>query len=254
MFDFSSATVLLSGTQYPTMHLGYRAMRKIEKELASYKASNLANPKNPLAQTIQPMIEKFEKYWLPMKEFLAIGVVINPRYKMRYLRFSLEGSVEASEIDSTISKIQSAILSLWTIYAPATTPVETISQPQATKTIDEEDSRFAQYMNVVNAGVGLQSNAPGDELDLYLEECNISMTNKEDFNILGWWKSNVERFPGLSKLVKVLLMIPMTSVASESAFSTGGRVIDNHCTRLNDENVKALICAQDWLKSGKHKM
>jgi hypothetical protein len=114
-------------------------MCKIEKELASYKASNIANPNNPLAQTIQPMIEKFEKYsWLPMKEFLAIGVVIDLQYKMRYLRFSLERLVEASKINSTISQIQSAILSLWTIYAPATTPVETISQPQAIKTIDKE--------------------------------------------------------------------------------------------------------------------
>jgi hypothetical protein len=109
-------------------------------------------------------------------------------------------------------------------------------------------------MNVVNAGVGSQSNAPGAELDLYLEEPNISMTNKKDFNILGWWKSNAERFPGLSKLVKVLLMIPMTSVASESAFSTGGRMIDDHFTRLIDNTVEALICAQDWLKSGKHNM
>jgi hypothetical protein len=80
------------------------------------------------------------------------------------------------------------------------------------------------------------------------------MNNEEDFNILGWWKSNAERFPGLSKLVKVLLMIPMTSVALESAFSTGGRVINNHRTWLNDETVEAVICAQDWLKSGKHNM
>ncbi|PLW42449.1 hypothetical protein PCASD_04624 [Puccinia coronata f. sp. avenae] len=78
------------------------------------------------------------------------------------------------------------------------------------------------------------------------------MNNEEDFNILGWWKSNAERFPGLSKLVKVLLMISMTSVASESAFSTGGHVIDNHRTWLNDETVEAVICAQDWLKSSKH--
>ena len=92
----------------------------------------------------------------------------------------------------------------------------------------------------------MQSNAPGAELDLYLEECNISITKKEDFNILGWWKSNAERFPGLSKLVKVLLMIPMKSVALESAFSTGGHVINDHCTWVNNETVKALICAQDW--------
>jgi hypothetical protein len=49
-------------------------------------------------------------------------------------------------------------------------------------------------------------------------------------------------------------MIPMTSVALESAFSTGGRVIDDHCTWLNNETAKALIFAQDWLNSGKNNM
>ena len=90
MFKLSSATVLLSGKQYPKIHLGYRVMCKSEKELAKYKASNLANPKNPLAQTnIEPMIKKFEKYWFPMKEFLAILVVIDSNIRCATSGFPL---------------------------------------------------------------------------------------------------------------------------------------------------------------------
>ena len=77
-----TATQKLSGTKYPTMNLGYQAMRKIEKELENYSKSVLNNNHNSLSQTIQSMKEKFNKYWHPMKEFLAVGLVMDPCYKM----------------------------------------------------------------------------------------------------------------------------------------------------------------------------
>jgi hypothetical protein len=97
---------------------------------------------------------------------------------------------------------------------------------------------------------GSQLNAPGAELDFYLEERNIIVSSNQDFNILSWWDINSPRFPLLSKFTRVLLMIPMTSVSSEWAFSTGGRVLDNHQMRLNKESVEDLLCTQDWIKAG----
>lgn len=94
----------------------------------------------------------------------------------------------------------------------------------------------------------MPSNAPGAELDLYLEERNIPITDQK-FDLLAWWKMNGSRFPALSKLAKVILMTPVTSAASESAFSTGGRVLDDYRSRLNEETVEALLCAQDWIKA-----
>ena len=46
---------------------------------------------------------------------------------------------------------------------------------------------------------------------------------------------------------KVILMIPMTSIASESAFSMGGRVIGDSCSRLNPKTLEALVCGQEWI-------
>ncbi|CAI0546435.1 unnamed protein product, partial [Linum tenue] len=36
---------------------------------------------------------------------------------------------------------------------------------------------------------------------------------------------------------------------SESAFSTGGRVLDSFRTSLSPEVVEALICCEDWIRS-----
>ncbi|MFS7960908.1 putative HAT dimerization domain, ribonuclease H-like superfamily [Helianthus anomalus] len=42
---------------------------------------------------------------------------------------------------------------------------------------------------------------------------------------------------------------PVSTVASESAFSTGGRVLDSFRTSLTPRMVEALVCAQDWLRA-----
>ena len=60
------------------------------------------------------------------------------------------------------------------------------------------------------------------ELDKYLSED----LDDADFNILDWWKVNSHRFLILSQLARDVLAMPISTVASESAFSTGGRVLD----------------------------
>lgn len=152
-------------------------------------------------------------------------------------------------MDAFVERVRSALLDLWKMYVPPQSSVTSppSSTPLSTKKVDEDTSAFHQYM----AGTmgGTQTNAPGAELDLYLEERNVILTNDDTFDILSWWKGNSARFPSLSEFAKIILMIPMTSVASESAFSTGGRVLDDYRMRLNEESVEALLCAQDWMKT-----
>ncbi|KAM3307761.1 hypothetical protein P3S67_009505 [Capsicum chacoense] len=71
----------------------------------------------------------------------------------------------------------------------------------------------------------------------------------EQFDILGWWKVNEPRFPILAEMARDVLAIPISSVASECAFSTGGRVIDPFRSSLTPKLVQSLICLQDWLRS-----
>lgn len=84
------------------------------------------------------------------------------------------------------------------------------------------------------------------ELNIYLSEAIVEEDNS--FDILRWWKINSERFPILSKLARVVLAIPISNVASESAYSTSGSVLDPFRSSLTPKIVEALVCTQDWLR------
>jgi hypothetical protein len=73
--------------------------------------------------------------------------------------------------------------------------------------------------------------------------------NSENFKILDWWKVVGTRYPTLRKIARDIYAIPVTTVASESAFSTSGRVLSEHRSRLTPEILEALMCSQDWLRN-----
>jgi hypothetical protein len=96
----------------------------------------------------------------------------------------------------------------------------------------------------LNSGDGSANSR--SELDKYLAEDVEEQS--PDFDILSWWKCNSARFPVLSKLARDILAIPISTVASESAFSTSGRILDDFRSSLTPMTLQALICTQDWLR------
>lgn len=76
----------------------------------------------------------------------------------------------------------------------------------------------------------------------------VPLREGEEFDVLRWWKRNQDQYPILAKMARDFLAIPLSTVASESTFSTAGMVIDKYRSSLSSETVEALICAKDWLK------
>ena len=68
------------------------------------------------------------------------------------------------------------------------------------------------------------------------------------FDILDWWKLNASNYPILSKMARDILTIPISTVASKSAFSTSRRIFDAFRSSLSPKTVEALVCSQNWLK------
>ncbi|KAK2641533.1 hypothetical protein Ddye_023296 [Dipteronia dyeriana] len=91
----------------------------------------------------------------------------------------------------------------------------------------------------------LVSSINKSELDRYLEE--QVENNSLDFDILSWWKGNKGKYPILAKAARDILVIPVSTVASESAFSARGRFLSPHRRRLHPDKLEALMCTQNWI-------
>jgi hypothetical protein len=84
-------------------------------------------------------------------------------------------------------------------------------------------------------------------LDRYLEEESLPHDQNDYFDILGWWKLEGTPYTTLRLIARDILAIPITTVASEAAFSTSGRVLSEHRSRLTPKMLEALMCGQSWL-------
>jgi len=76
------------------------------------------------------------------------------------------------------------------------------------------------------------------ELQKYLQEELEDDEIGDD--VLGWWKIHGPRYPVLARMARDVLAVPVSTVASESAFSTGGRTLDSFRTSLTPKVIDLL--------------
>ncbi|KAK1615842.1 hypothetical protein QYE76_021359 [Lolium multiflorum] len=177
---------------------------------------------------------------------IFIGVVIDPRYKLsEYTEIAIGEMYGDGNGQKVWSAINKCLYELFEECRVMYAPVATDSAPQSTDTPRTEGGKggaaslmkelIAKRMRL-NTGA---SNSSKSELEKYLaEDCeDIESTN---FDILAWWKTNSSRFPVLAWLARDVLAIPISTVASESAFSTGGRVLDDFRTSLTPFMVEGV--------------
>ncbi|KAG2712928.1 hypothetical protein I3760_04G148800 [Carya illinoinensis] len=60
-------------------------------------------------------------------------------------------------------------------------------------------------------------------------------------------EANSTKYPIISRIARDVLAISITTVAYESAFSTGGRVLDAFRSSLSLSTMEALVCTQNWI-------
>lgn len=239
---FNDITTLFSGTDYITANIYFTRVAKIRKQIRSWSSCG-----NPLVQEMSAnMVAKFDKYWSDIQGLMGIATILDPRFKTAVLLICYEDllGVSGIECEDKVAEVKNLLADLMSEYHV----VENVdnNESSAPSIGNHDDFLFdisARIANKRPASLGFKS-----ELDRYLDEEMVNMHTK-NFNVLDWWKVAGTRYPTLRRIARDIYAIPVTTVASESAFSTGGRVLSEHRSRLTSKMLEALMCSQDWLRN-----
>ncbi|CAN1336549.1 Zinc finger BED domain-containing protein RICESLEEPER 2, partial [Linum perenne] len=237
---FYEVTAIFSGSHYPTSNLFFAKICDIKVSL-----SNWLDDINPfVSKMAEKMIQKFDKYWSVIHGVLSVAAVLDPRYKMALLNFyyPLVFGVDANMELEKVHKLMSDMVKDYKGKSDSNNA--SIGSSVGSSLGQAGVGRMLEYDQFVNRLLA-ESSGGKNELDSYLED-NV-LRRSDDFDILNWWKANSTKYPTLALIARDILAIPVSTVASESAFSAGGRLISTQRSRLHIKTVETLMCTQSWL-------
>ncbi|KAL8156752.1 hypothetical protein AgCh_001742 [Apium graveolens] len=137
----------------------------------------------------EKMLIKFEKYWEVMHGIVGVSAVLDPReYHEKLVATNDEGIGDSTSTRSTSTS-----------------------------------ENISQYDLFISTKKRKRVDSLKSELEHYLDEDVVQKTN--GFDLLNWWKVNELRYPNLQHMARDFLAIPASTVASESAFSSSGRLV-----------------------------
>ncbi|KAH1046336.1 hypothetical protein J1N35_037120 [Gossypium stocksii] len=244
---FYEVTLRVSGTSYVTSNNFFDELSEIDILLRDVQLNSNVD----FSVMAIKMKEKYDKYWGDidkMNLLMFVACVLEPRQKLKYLEFALSEMSSSKKASEMMQKLKESLYELFDEYKP---PLHSTCSQSSVPThvyLGEPQQKIKRGMQALYKKRELEicGEDKTSELDKYLVDANEEFV--EDFDILLWWKVNSPRFPTLSKMDRDVLAIPVSTVASESTFSTGGRVLDQYRSSLTPKIVQALVCTQDWIR------
>lgn len=202
------------------------------------------------------MKKKHNKYWDNVDKvnlLLYIAVILDPRRKMQYVTWAINQQYDFRNAEKLGSMVRETLTSLYAHYISCQ-PVNVHSPPPQVEVCADECENMEDWQDVVESQFerDICNEVTSDrknDLDKYLED--VRELSTKNFDVLAWWKKRQEAYPILSLMARDILAIPVSTVASESAFSTGGRILDQFRSSLTSKMVEGLVCAQDWLRGSR---
>ncbi|XP_074372575.1 zinc finger BED domain-containing protein RICESLEEPER 2-like [Apium graveolens] len=246
---FYEVTLKFSSTLQVTSNNFYHEICEIHTQLSDSEV--ISDPL--LSGMAVSMKEKYNKYWGTAENInplLFLAVVRDPRYNMRYLKFCFDTVYNAETVAKLVVKVESVLQCLYACYdvevdgkSNKDTKLDSLSKSDGKETRRRLLESYLQYQQTF---VSEKKN----DLERYLvdEPLNPMIA---PFDILQWWKANSGKYKILSMMARDVLAIPVLTVASESTFSTSGRILDSFRSSLSPKMVEALVCTQSWLR-GNH--
>ncbi|XP_026439285.1 zinc finger BED domain-containing protein RICESLEEPER 3-like [Papaver somniferum] len=237
---FFDATINFSASTQVTTHSFLWELVFIHEQLIEFRENVASDPF--IARMSRLMFAKYNKYWgvyEKMNPVMFFAQLLDPREKLKGLEFTLNCLFENNlwKVQRIMRKVKLEFQELFDDYS------------SVYSTHEEGSSSVASVVasSVSTPSQGLKSRmqsrkrhhwdnpscveeARTTELDRYLTDVMMDGKMREvdqddDFDILAWWQANANMYKVLSYIARDILALPVSSVSSESAFSTGKRVL-----------------------------
>ncbi|KAG7580445.1 Zinc finger BED-type [Arabidopsis suecica] len=262
---FYKCTLIFSASKTVTSCLCYSEIVDIERSLITKCSSTDEETK----KQANDMRDKFDKYWdglSNMNPLVIVASVFDPRNKMKFASLCFDqlygkDTIESKKLHASVSSVMETLYDHYS-FKPTNSEnnedtedqtEQTDSQPQpCTFELSDDEDDCEGMLSIYDKVVGLKINEVSyNELKVYLTEKpepRVENLLGMPYDVLSWWRRNCSKFIVLSEFARDVLAIQASSVASESAFSTTGRVLDPYRSSLTPYMVEVLLCTQQWLR------
>ncbi|XP_030969971.1 zinc finger BED domain-containing protein RICESLEEPER 3-like [Quercus lobata] len=237
---FYDITKLFSGKNYPIANLYFHCVWKIQLCIME----QLEDDDAIIRAMEKEMKEKFDKYWEYYSHVLSFAVILDLGYKLQCVEFCYS-KLYKQEAISMAANLRDTLYGIFEEYKNSTSDIYNMVEVASSSggvhghyVRHDDFSGFETYKSQL-----IGSDSSKSPLDLYLEEARFDHKLHKDLNVMGYWKSHSNRFLEFSLMACDILSIPITTVASESAFSIGGRILDKFSNSLLPQTAEALLCA-----------
>ncbi|KAK1257875.1 hypothetical protein QJS04_geneDACA014286 [Acorus gramineus] len=247
---FYDASIACSGVYYPTSNLILRQLFNISCAFKEYRDYSI------LQQSIILMEQKFKKYFEDIPMLFCLAAVMDITIKLDTVKTIISRISDNVRFPMVISgeDVEFALTEMYKKYENKYANRTRASSSTSSISLLGKGKKKDYFFDFVSQSSHTSHDSSSgsshlNELFKYLEnDWKSLLTEKEmeNFDLLQWWKAHEVTFPVLSIMARDLLTPPVSTVASESSFSTSGRILSERRTRLAASSLEALICLKDW--------
>ncbi|KAL2926843.1 putative AC transposase, partial [Bienertia sinuspersici] len=222
---FDNATHIFSYVYEPNIHM---VILECVKIICTIKQTSLANPGAAVKRLLDNMKVKWCAYFTEFPPIYAIAAILDPGVKLEgltnLLTFYYQQLDVQFDVPYYVNNCKRILERLCEDYGA-------VIQPQPIR-----DS-WTRFEKITTRWVRVTSSSSSSNIGIG-EYLTYQFETEENFHIIQWWKNHSSKFPVLARIAKDILAIPASTIASESAFSAGRRVLDEKRSRLSSESIE----------------
>ncbi|KAM1841521.1 hypothetical protein ACFX13_016332 [Malus domestica] len=269
---FYLITLKVSASNYPTSNTAVHDVIVVENEIEKLFLPEYMQTGRTVELVLRDMAfnmrAKYRKYFgsiESLNQIFIVALVLDPRFKLRHYMHLCRKQLQLSEeeIEQKSNLVKTLLKAMCDEYAYQAFGSQTQQKGREDLVFDTSSSRvkessssvptenpmiFSQIMDDWEKELeDTEDIALAHEVDRYLLDTVEKAQHGSQFDVLKWWKlKGRSTYPTLALIAKDVLPIQVSTVASESAFSGGKRLIHPCRSCLLPQTVE---CLRNWIKS-----